>query len=264
MRHYFLGVLKRKNDSHKGDNGKVMIIGGSPLFHGAPILCSLAAEYSGVDLIYPFLAPSQIEAAKTHSLNFILHSFKEEVLSPKDVKPILTFSRQVDCVVIGPGLGTATKTKTAIKSLLSHLEAPTVVDASALMYTNHLPKVCVLTPHRREFLSMTGDDPTPKNVQKWSKNLKATIVCKGPEDIIADNDEIAINNTGNALMTVGGTGDVLSGFIGGLMAQGATPFDAGKYATRILGLIAENLAEMEGSLRAIDLAQSIPGAILKM
>lgn len=257
-------MLSRKKDSHKGDNGKVMVIGGNPMFHGAPILCALAAEYSGVDLVFPFLPPSQIEAAKTHSLNFILQSFKEESLSSKDVKGILSFSKQVDCVVIGPGLGTDTKTKTAIKSLLTHLEVPTVVDASALMYTNHLPEVCVLTPHRGEFLNMTGDDPTPKNVQKWSKDLKATIVCKGPEDIIADNDEIAINNTGNALMTVGGTGDALAGFIGGLIAQGAEPFDACKYATRILGLIADNLSETEASIRAVDLIYSIPPAMLKM
>ena len=257
-------MLKREKESHKGDNGKVMVVGGSPLFHGAPILCALAAEYSGVDLVFPFLPPCQMEAAKTYSLNFILQRFEEEILSVKDVKTILNFSQQVDCVVIGPGLGNATKTKTAIKSILSHLQVPTVVDASALMYTNHLPEVCVLTPHRGEFLNMTGEDPTPKNLQKWSKNLKATIVCKGPEDIIADDDEIAINNTGNALMTVGGTGDVLAGFIGGLMAQGLSPFDAGKYATRILGLIAENLAEMESSVRAIDLARAIPGATLKM
>jgi NAD(P)H-hydrate epimerase len=257
-------MLKRKKDSHKGDNGKVMIIGGSPMFHGAPILCSLAAEHSGVDLVFPFLPPSQIEAAKTYSLNLILQRFQGEALSSKDVKGILNFSRQVDCVVIGPGLGTDTKTKTAIKSILTNLKVPTVVDASALIYTNHLPEVCVLTPHRGEFLNMTGDDPTPKNVQKWSKNLKATIVCKGPEDIIADDDEIAINNTGNALMTVGGTGDVLSGFIGGLIAQGAKPFDASKYATRILGLIAGNLSEIESSIRAVDLAYAIPASTLKM
>ncbi|MFH1410527.1 MAG: NAD(P)H-hydrate dehydratase [Patescibacteria group bacterium] len=257
-------MFTRDKNSHKGDNGKIMIIGGSPMFHGAPILCALAAEHSGVDLVYPFFPPGQLEAAKTYSLNFILQSFKEEVLSAKDVKTILNFSKQVDCVVIGPGLGTDTKTKMAIKSILSNLQVPTVADASALMYTNSLPEVCVLTPHRGEFLNMTGDDPTPANVQKWSKNLKATIVCKGPEDIIADDDEIAINNTGNAVMTVGGTGDVLAGFIGGLIARGATPFDAGKYATRILGLIAENLAELESSIRAVDLAYAIPAATLKM
>lgn len=257
-------MLSRKPDSHKGDNGKVMIIGGSPMFHGAPILCALGAEHSGVDLVFPFLPPCHMEAAKTYSLNFILQSFSENILTSKDVKPILKFSKEVDAVVIGPGLGSDSKTKTAIKALLTELELPTVVDAAALMYLNNLPEVCVLTPHRGEFLNMTGDDPTPKNVQKWSKNLKATIVCKGPKDIIASGRELAINNTGNALMTVGGTGDVLAGFIGGLIAQKMNPFEACKYATRLLGLLADSLADMEASIQAIDLARSIPAAMLKM
>lgn len=257
-------MLERDPDSHKGDNGKVMVVAGSPLFHGAPILCSLAAEYSGVDLVYPFIPPSQLEAAKTYSLNFILQSFQEASLSNKDVKAILHFSKKVDVVIIGPGLGADTKTKAAIKSILANLEVPTVVDASALMYTNNLPEVCILTPHRGEFLSMTGDDPTPENVQKWAKNLKATIVCKGPEDIIATADELAINNTGTPLMTVGGTGDALTGFIGGLIAQGVEVFEACKEATRIWGLIGENLAELENNMRAIDLVQALPAALLKI
>ncbi|MBU0577484.1 NAD(P)H-hydrate dehydratase [Patescibacteria group bacterium] len=251
--------MERKINSHKGDNGKVMVVGGSKMFHGAPILCSLGAEYSGVDLVFPFIPPIQAEAAKTYSLNFIIQTFEGNVLTNKDVKSILNFSRNVDVVVVGPGLGTDPKTKTAVKNLLSHLNVPTVVDASALLYTNSLPKSVTLTPHRGEFRELTGDDPTPDNVQKWAKNLNATIVCKGPEDIIADRDELAINDTGNAMMTVGGTGDVLSGLIGGLIAQGMTPFDAGQYATKILGKAAENLADIQSSIRAIDLARSIPG-----
>jgi len=257
-------MLSRDPNSHKGENGKIMIIGGSPMFHGAPILCALAAENAGVDLVFPFMPPCHLDAAKTYSLNFILQGFQENILTSKDVKGILNFSQQVDAVVIGPGLGKDARTRTAVKSILAHLKVPTVVDASALMYTNNLPEVCCLTPHRGEFLNMTGEDPTPKNVQKWSKNLKATIVCKGPEDIIAYGNEVAINNTGCALMTVGGTGDVLSGFIGGLMAQGMSPLEAGKYATRVLGTLAENLGEMENSIQAIDLAHAIPGATIRM
>jgi len=257
-------MFERDPNSHKGDNGKVMIVGGSKMFHGAPILAALAAEYSGVDLVFPFLPPSQVESAKTHSLNFIIQSFSEDVLSAKDAKAIINFSKQVDCLVIGPGLGADSKTKEAVKSILAHVKVPTVVDASALLYTNQLPEVCILTPHRGEFLSMTGEEPTPENVQKWSKNLKATIVCKGPEDIIADDDEIAINTTGNALMTVGGTGDVLAGLIGGLVAQGMEPFDACKYATRLLGLTAEHLAELQNSIRAVDLVYSLPGAMFTL
>lgn len=257
-------MLERDPNSHKGENGKIMIVGGSALFHGAPILCSLAAEHSGVDLVYPFLPPCHKEAAKGYSLNFILQTFQEDELSSKDTKAIINFSRHVDCVVIGPGLGKDTKTKNAVKTILANLKVPTVVDASALIYTNVLPEVCVLTPHRGEFKMLTGEDPTEENIQKWAKNLKATIVCKGPKDIIADADNIAINNTGNAMMTVGGTGDVLAGLIGGLIAQKMDPFEAGKQATRVLGILAESYEGLESSIRAIDLAYALPTSLAKL
>lgn len=256
-------MLKRKEDSHKGENGKVMVIGGNAMFHGAPILCALGAEYSGADLVFPWVPPCHAQVARTYSLNFILHTFAETMLTGKDVKTILSFSQKMDAVVIGPGLGTDPKTKRAVKILLASLNVPTIVDASALMYTNSFPKNTVLTPHRGEFKELTGADPTPDNVQKWAKDLNVTIVCKGPQDIIADRDELAINNTGNALMTVGGTGDVLSGLIGGLIAQGANGFDAGKYATKILGMAADHLKNIQGSLRAMDLAHALPDMLHK-
>jgi NAD(P)H-hydrate epimerase len=250
--------MERKHDSHKGENGKVMIIGGSAMFHGAPILCALGAEYSGADLVFPFIPPCQVEVTKTYSLNFIIHTFAKDYFSSKDVKNILNLSEKVDVVVIGPGLGEDPDTVDAVKVLLSELKKPVVVDADALIYTNSLPELTVLTPNRAEFKELTGDEPTPNNVQKWAKDLNATIICKGPEDIIADADKIAINKTGNALMTVGGTGDVLSGFIGGLMAQGHKPMEACQIAAHTLGLIGENLAESQVSLRAQELAELIP------
>src|SRR3990167_5944241 len=114
----------RDPHSHKGDNGKVMVIAGSAQFHGAPILCALGAEYSGADLIYPFIPARHAEAAKSYSLNFILHTFDDH-LAAKDVKAMLHFSEQMDAVVIGPGLGSEAKTKKAIKEILSGLKVPT-------------------------------------------------------------------------------------------------------------------------------------------
>lgn len=254
-------MLNRNKNARKGDNGKVMVVAGSPLFHGAPILCSLAAEHSGIDLVYPFMPSAHFEAAKSYSLNFILQAFEEPILTSKDVKTIVNFTEQVDCLVIGPGLGTDGKTKEAIKSILTQVKCPTVADASALIYTNKLPETCIFTPHRGEFKVLTGEDPTPDSVQKLAKDLGIIVVCKGPEDIIATPDEIAINNTGTPLMTVGGTGDVLAGFIGGLIAQGMEAFEACQQATRILGLAAEDLAELESNLRASDLAYGLPTSL---
>jgi len=253
--------MDRDPNSYKGQNGKVMVIGGSEEYHGAPILCALGAEYTGVDLVYPFIPASHAEAAKTYSLNFLIHAFKKEHLSPKDVKPILELSVGMDAVVIGPGLGRESETAEAIKELLIRLEIPTIVDADALIYTNHLPRVAVLTPHRGEFTRMTGEEPTPDNVQKWAKNMKATILCKAPKDLIADPNSLRVSETGNALMTVGGTGDLLGGMVAGFIAQKLDPMEACFRATHLLGLGAEQLAQTQGSIRALDLARMIPNLL---
>lgn len=255
--------MHRDPESHKGQNGKVLVIGGNDHFHGAPILCALGAEHAGADLVFQFLPPSHIDAAKTYSLNLILHAFEKEHLSPKDVKEILKFSENADAVVIGPGLGNAAETVKAVKELLSNLEKPTIVDASALVYTNTLPKVTVLTPHRGEFKNMTGDDPTPENVQKWATSLNATIICKGPKDIIANEDELQISETGNAMMTVGGTGDVLSGCIGALIAQGHKPTEACYLAAHAMGAAADALGTRQDSIRALDLVELLPQMLHK-
>lgn len=240
-----------------------MIIGGCEHFHGAPILCALGAENSGADLIFPFIPRCHAEAAKQYSLNFIIRTFEKDHLTEKDVKPILHFSQNVDAVVIGPGLGDDPETKKAIKSLLKKLEKPTVIDADALIYTNILPKVSVLTPHRGEFKTISGEDATIQSVQKWAKHLETTILVKGPEDIIAGKTKVIVNHTGNPLMTVGGTGDVLSGLIGGLMAQGLEPAEACRVGANTMGLAGDYLAETKASLRAIDLADLLPVLLLE-
>jgi NAD(P)H-hydrate epimerase len=251
-------MIQRKINSHKGDNGKIMIIGGNARFHGAPILCALGAEYSGVDMIYPFMPPCHAQVARTYSCNFILDTFAETMLTLKDVTRILNLSKDMDAVVIGPGLGTHKNTKAAVKKLLANLKVPTVVDACAIMFSNQLPKDVVFTPHHGEFRELTGQEPNAKNARKLAETLKATIVLKGPQDIIATPDEVAINDTGNALMTVGGSGDVLSGVIGGFIAQGYSCFEAGKLGVRMLGLAGESLGATQASVRAIDLAMAIP------
>jgi NAD(P)H-hydrate epimerase len=253
--------MERDPNSYKGQNGKVMVIGGNELMHGAPTLCALGSEASGADLTYLFLPPCHAEVARTYSLNFIVHSFHKNHLTTKDVKSMLEFSQNVDVVVIGPGLGRESETAEAIKELLAKLEKPTVVDAEALIFTNHWPKTAVLTPHRGEFHRLTGEEATVETVQKWAKSLNATILCKAPKDIIADPNHLRINETGNALMTVGGTGDLLSGFVAGLMSQGFDPMEACYKATNLLGLGAEHLTQTQATFRAYDLARMIPNLL---
>jgi len=254
-------MLKRHSESRKGDHGRVLVIGGSEMFYGAPILASLGAEATGVDLIYPFIAPQHLEATKSYSLNFILNAFKKTHLSSVDVKTILRLSEKMQAVVIGPGLGTHPETKTAVKALLNGLNVPTVIDASALTYSNRLPKVCIMTPHQGEFKTLTGKETTPENVQQAASDLKVVMLCKGARAIIADQDQVAMNDTGNPFMTVGGTGDVLSGVVAGFLAQGMTAFEAAQQGVRLLGLAGDRIAESQGSLRALDLIYQLPALI---
>jgi len=255
---------RRKKESHKGDNGKVMVIGGSPMFYGAPILCALGAEASGADLVFPFIPPEHVEAAKSYSLNFIIHPFQQSAITLADVDAIVEFHTKADVVVIGPGLEQDTDTANVLKALLPQLKRPTVIDAGALIETSIYPAITILTPHRGEFKALTGDDPTPENVQKWAGTLGVIMVCKGPQDVIANREMIALNETGNAAMTVGGTGDVLSGLIAGLISQGITPLDACEMATNVLGVCAENLTHLQSSVRALDLIHHIPVMMHKL
>lgn len=251
-------MKERDPNSHKGDHGIVLVVGGNEVFHGAPILAALGAEHSGADLVLPFVPYHHAELTRGYSLNFIVNNFEKSHLSSKDTRHILTFSKKSDVVVLGPGLGNAAETVTAVKALFKKIQKPMVIDASALMYSANFPEGSVLTPHRSEFKDLTGEEPTEKNVQKWARDLKVTILVKGPKDIIASADELISCKTGNALMTVGGTGDVLAGFIGGLMAQGYASVDACQIATSTLGNIAETIAESQSSLRAHEMAKLIP------
>lgn len=254
-------MIKRNKNSHKGDHGRVMVIGGSEMFYGAPLLASLAAEAAGVDLIFPYLPSQHIDAAKGYSLNFILSAFEKPHLSNSDVKSIVRMSEKMEVVVIGPGLGTHNETKAAIKTLLNELEIPTVVDASALTYSNNLPKTCIMTPHHGEFKELTGKEPAPEAIQQASIDLGVTMLCKGSEDVIANAEKISINKTGNPLMTVGGSGDVLAGFVAGLLTQGLPAFEAALQGARLLGIAGDRLAELQGSLRAMDLIYQLPNLI---
>jgi NAD(P)H-hydrate epimerase len=251
-------MIERNADSHKGQNGRVIVVGGSENFHGAPLFSALAAEYAGADLIYPVVPACHAETARKTSLNFIVQSFKENHLTEADVKPILKLSENVDVIVIGPGLGENKESQKAVKSLLKYLQIPVIVDAGALMYSTEWPETTILTPHRGEFTKLTGSEPTPANVQKWAKEMGVTIVCKGPQDIIADKNEMAINETGNALMTVGGTGDALAGLLATLIAQKLPVFEACEAATRIWGEIGDAMAKKQSALRTMDMIEALP------
>lgn len=272
--------------SHKGDNGVVLVVGGGP-YVGAPVLSSLAALRTGVDLVY-LAVPKRVANAvyslactssmrKQHAsllLNLIVKELSnEDKLVVEDVTLLNDLLGKVDTVVVGPGIGKHDETSKAVKKLLNvcrEKKVSCVVDADALGIAGSNRGVfkgmkTVVTPHAGEFFHLTGEK-VPDNVEdaedavkKWAEKLGVTIVLKGVEDIISDGINLKRNKVHHHTMTVGGTGDVLSGVIGAFLSKGVSPFLAG-----CLGVFINGSAGLQAFERysygvvATDVVEEIP------
>lgn len=266
----------REKDSHKGDNGKLLIVGGSIEYYGAPVLSALGALYSGVDLVYLYVPECNFDVTRSLFPDFIVRKFPGEYLTKSAVPAITELARECNTLLIGPGLGEQETSIDAVREMLLNLKIPTVLDASAMYALKKipsfpLPQPIVVTPHLNEFQKLTDREFPVRDaealrqkkmlyLQTISKELKIHIVLKGMEDFVtSDMGETFLNTTGNSGMTVGGSGDVLSGFIASLMAQGCDAFAAARAATYIFGLVGEKLYKEKGyGYTATDLARGIP------
>lgn len=223
---------KRADGSHKGQQGRVLVVGGSKEYYGAPILAALGAEYSGADLISLSLPKQNESVAKHYSLNFFIRPFKGEDLSDEDVQSIVDYSKRQHALVIGNGLGQGNSdTKAALLKILEQIKISTVVDADGIIseilgaLDRKVPTA--ITPHAGEFRRLFNCEPTKENVVECAKKHQLTILLKGSTDFVASQDGVLYENkTGCPEMRVGGTGDVLSGIVGSFISQGLTPFEA--------------------------------------
>ncbi len=185
-------------DSHKGENGRLLIIAGSRQFHGAAMLPILGARRF-CDLVFHYPAekdPGLIFAVKTIP----------DVIVLRDLKML----SKMDCVLFGNGIGNA---KFDVKKLKGNL----IVDADGLKkIKGKIPKGALLTPHEGEFAMLFGVAGTEKNVKAMAKKHKCTILRKGLVDIISDGEKTVRVIGGNPGLTKGGTGDVLAGLVAAL------------------------------------------------
>ncbi|WP_153232532.1 NAD(P)H-hydrate dehydratase [Methanocaldococcus vulcanius] len=209
-------LKKREKDSHKGQNGKVLIIGGSREFYGAPILTGLSS-LKIADLVAVFSVNKVIN--KINHPEFILYGVEGDYLSSQHVDYALKVSEKYDVVVLGNGLSVNSKTRAFVNEFLSRCEKKVVIDADAIKLIDYAEfeflESYIFTPHIGEFKRMNLELDNPKSI----KNLKSTIVLKGEKDIIFNNEMVKINKTGNAGLTKGGTGDILAGIIGALFSN---------------------------------------------
>ncbi|MCL4429615.1 MAG: NAD(P)H-hydrate dehydratase [Chloroflexi bacterium] len=262
----------RSPSAHKGDFGRLLVIGGSQVYSGAPTLVSLAALRTGVDIVYLAAPEKTAYAISSMSPDLITIKLDGDNLKPTSMETLKPYLSMVDAVAMGPGLGLNPETSKFVKACVDEVEKakkPLLLDADGLKafakFKRALKVPLVLTPHAGEYAILTGEElPETQEervaqIQKNAKKLNATFLVKGKVDIVCDAERAKLNFTGNPGMTVGGTGDVLSGIVGGLMAQGVDAFEAAVTGAFVNGAAGDFVAgEIGFHMVATDIIDWIP------
>jgi NAD(P)H-hydrate epimerase len=267
-----LATKSRSPTAHKGDSGRLLVIGGSEVYSGAPTLVSLGAMRTGVDIVYLAAPVKTAYAISSMSPDFITIKLEGNNLKPSNMETLKPYLSLVDAVAMGPGLGLKPETAEFVRLCVEEVEKagkPLLLDADGLKafakFKRPLKVPLVLTPHAGEYAILTGET-LPENkeervlaIMNTAKKLNAVILVKGKVDIICDAERVKLNFTGNSGMTVGGTGDVLSGIVGGLMAQHVDPLVAAIAGAFVNGAAGDFVANEIGfHMVATDLIDWIP------
>jgi len=265
----FVYYPRPERNSHKGDNGRILVVGGGP-FTGAPALAGMGAMYAGADLAHIAVPKPAAIPVACYSPNLIVHPLSDDVLVTQDSDKIKNLWKKSDAMVIGPGLGDDSRSKHAASELIRRCPLPMVVDADALDAVRANPRIItgknvVLTPHKGEFERLTGirlsEDLEKRGAQvcQAARKMGSIIIVKGRIDLVSDGKTVTKNKTGNEAMTVGGTGDVLSGICGCLLSKGMDPFHAARLAVFLNGAAGDLAFQEKGyGLLASDVAEKIP------
>jgi len=270
---------RRQPDGNKGTFGRALIIAGSRGFSGAAVLAGRAAVRSGCGIVHlavpegiiGVVALGVVEAVKS-----ALPQTEDAALSPAALETLLDLSAEAQVVAIGPGISTDRRTSQVELGFLAEVEKPTVIDADGVNnLTGHLALLSrakaplVLTPHPGEFGRLTGLKPADINAdrvgvaRKFATERKVVLVLKGASTVVAAPDgRVFVNPNGNSGLASGGTGDVLTGLVTGLIAQGASPLDAACAGVFLHGLAADIAVQSltEYCLAAGDLPRYLPRA----
>jgi NAD(P)H-hydrate epimerase len=269
----FLINKPRLRETHKGDHGRLLIIGGNEIYTGAPTLAALAALRVGVDLVYIATPRQTAHDIASISPSFITLKLDGEHLTPTDMIILKQYIEKVDAVVLGPGLGVHRETIEAVKKIVEIIETvkvPLLLDADGLKAfsegKHRVDTPLVLTPHAGEYKILMGRGlPTDlreriKAASKAAREVNGVILLKGSIDIITDGKRVKVNEIiHNPGMTVGGTGDVLSGIVGGLLSQGNDAFRAATAGVFINGAAGDFVAQEKGfHMLPTDIIEWIP------
>jgi NAD(P)H-hydrate epimerase len=272
--------LKTRNvDAHKGEFGRVLVIGGSKNYSGAPAYTSLSCIQFGCDLVITYVPEVVGDVIRTYSPNMIVRTSPGDWLSTKALEEILWLVNWANAIVIGPGLGIENASEELVKKIFENVDMAKksfVIDADALkLIKNHLDlikgKNVILTPHEGELKIILGIDlPHYSEIEqrgteifKIAKKLDVTLLVKGPYDYISDGKKLKINKTGCPEMSIGGTGDVLAGLCASFLTTGSNLFQAASSAAFLNGYVGEYCKKSIGPrFTAMDVINNIKNGLM--
>ncbi|MBQ3203075.1 MAG: NAD(P)H-hydrate dehydratase [Clostridia bacterium] len=235
-------IRPRAADSHKGTYGTLLTVCGSYGMAGAALLCARGALRSGVGLlraavpqsVYPLLVEAIPEAV------FVPVAEQNGCFSANAIPALIDALTTADAVVVGCGMGRGEEQTTVVRHLLSHSTVPVILDADGInAVTPHIlteetrMAPLIVTPHPGEMARLMGISTAEVQANRYevacrlAREVNAVVVLKGHHTLVASPDGTVMeNHTGNSGMATGGSGDVLAGLIGSLVAQGVSPYEA--------------------------------------
>lgn len=252
---------KRGDDANKGDCGSVLVIGGSRGMSGAACLAGISALRTGAGLVTVAAPVGIVNILAAFEPSYLTLGLPEDdhgrIQQSATHQIAIALPRQTS-VAIGPGLGQSASLLELVTELYSTIPVPSVFDADALNLLSKRSYVIkrapdapprILTPHPGEFARLTGFDVAEiqehrvDRAAEFAAANNLVLILKGQNSVITDGRRVAINSTGNSGMATGGTGDVLTGVIAALLAQGMPAFEAAHLGAHLHGAAGDLAAE---------------------
>ncbi len=277
-------VPRRDPRAHKGSTGHVLLVGGAPGMTGAMVLSARAAGRAGAGYVRVAAPASLQDLLASQLVDAMVMGCGEDdqrALTTTALPAILAEAARAQAVAVGIGLSTRPHAGWLARELATHLNRPLVLDADALTALSpagdrlvpalkQAPAARVLTPHLGEMARLTGVSATELEVRRidaargWAQRWGATLVLKGAPTVVASPDgRVSVNPTGTPALATAGTGDVLTGLLTALLAQGLAPYDAARVAAYVHGLAGELAEAAHGALGVVasDVVEQLPRAL---
>jgi NAD(P)H-hydrate epimerase len=278
-------VPRRRPEAHKGDAGRVLVVGGSAGLTGAVVLASMSALRAGAGLVtaaVPESVNDAIESAMIEAMTWPLPESPGRALAGSAGPMIVARAREAQVVALGPGLSRGPEPQELAWRVVADSPVPVVLDADGLnafagraerLFAARRRAPLVVTPHLGELARLTGFTPAALEdarldmARRYAEEWGAVLVMKGTPTVVASPTGAAsVNPTGNPGMATAGMGDVLTGVIASFIAQGLAPYDAARLGVYVHGLAADLAHARVGTLGLVagDVTAALPQAMHRL